>query len=133
MAETIKILLVDDQQDFLETMSFWMNQKGYDVTTVLDSLKGVKLVQEQKFDIVFVDYKMPGLTGLDFIARVREFNKTLSIVMVTSYASDTIIHENQVKDLNISGFFSKMRGFDDLEKVLDIVLRGIRRSKGEKT
>lgn len=133
MSQPLKVLFIDDQPDFLETMSFWMNQKGYDVTTVLDSLKGVKLVQEQKFDIVFVDYKMPGLTGLDFIARVREFNKTLSIVMVTSYASDTIIHENQVKDLNISGFFSKMRGFDDLEKVLDIVLRGIRRSKGEKT
>lgn len=130
MTQKIKLLFIDDQKDFLDTMSF-LSTKGYEVSTALSGQEGIQKVKEGGHDIVFVDFKMPTMDGVETIRKIREFNKTIPIVIVTAHADDVMV--KKIKDLNVNGFFSKMGEFEELEQILEVVIRSIERSKGLKS
>lgn len=127
MPDNIRILFIDDQQDFLDSISFWMKAKGYKVFIAKDARKGIDLVKGGKVDIVFCDYKMPEMDGIQVLTEIRKFNAKIPLVMVTSHADDVMLQE--IKPLNISGFFSKIGPFEELDQVLDVVVRRLRKAK----
>lgn len=130
MSESVRILLIDDQPDFLEPMSFWMKSKGFEVVTATDGEAGIELVREGSVDVVFVDYKMPGMNGLEAIRRIRDLNKTIPVVILTAHADDIDLQRG-TKDLNIFGLFPKMAKFEDLDNILDVISRTVKKNKSE--
>ena len=68
------ILWADDEIDLLKPHILFLEDKGYSITTVVSGNDAVDLIHEQKFDIVFLDENMPGISGLDALVQIKEFS-----------------------------------------------------------
>jgi len=130
MQAKTKVLLVDDEQDFTQPMSSWLTAKGYSVRVANDGEGAIKIVKEDTPDIVFLDLKMPVMDGVEVLRRIREFNKTLPVIVITAYIDDPKAKE--VNSYGISGVFYKGADFMEGLSLIESVLRISERSKNKK-
>ena len=90
---TIKILWVDDEIDLLKPHILFLEKKNYEVTTCQSGTEAIELVEEQNFDVVFLDENMPGLTGLETLSEIKAKRDTLPVIMITKSEEEYIMEE----------------------------------------
>ena len=88
-----KILWADDEIDLLKPHILFLEEKGYDVKTVFSGSDAVDLFQNEAFDIIFLDENMPGITGLETLAKIKEINQNVPVVMITKSEEEYIMEE----------------------------------------
>ena len=89
----IKILWVDDEIDLLKPHILFLESKDYEVVTSQSGTEALEQIEEESFDIVFLDENMPGLTGLETLAEIKEKRENLPIVMITKSEEEYIMEE----------------------------------------
>ena len=77
--ENIKILWADDEIDLLKPHIIFLESKGYHVETTNNGADAIDLVDENNFDIVFLDENMPGISGLEALTQIKSSNPSPSI------------------------------------------------------
>src|SRR4030043_1841873 len=82
-----KIIIIDDEEVVLDSCTQILEGRNYDVFTAPDGMQGLKLVEENKPDIVFIDLKMPGIPGLDVLEQIHNQDKTIVTIVITGYAT----------------------------------------------
>ncbi len=94
MDNRIKILWADDEIDMLKPQLYFLEKKGYEVVTVSNGHDALDVLQEEKdIDVIFLDESMPGLTGLETLARIKADNSTIPVVMITKNEAENIMEE----------------------------------------
>ena len=89
----IRILWVDDEIDLLKPHIIFLEKKGYSITECTNGADAIDLVEEKKFDIVFLDENMPGINGLETLAHIKQKQANLPIVMITKSEEEYIMEE----------------------------------------
>ncbi|MGB0851397.1 MAG: response regulator, partial [Bacteroidia bacterium] len=89
----IKILWADDEIDHLKAHLFFLEERGYDVTTVTNGLDATEKVKEDHFDLVFLDENMPGISGLEALRIIKELESNIPVVMITKSEEDHIMED----------------------------------------
>lgn len=89
----IKILWADDEIDLLKPHIIFLEDKGYEVTTTTSGAEALDLVEEQRFDLVFLDENMPGISGLETLSRIKSKHAALPVVMITKSEEEFIMEE----------------------------------------
>jgi len=89
----ISILWVDDEIDLLKPHILFLEKKNYKVTTCKSGTEAIEIIDKDNFDIVFLDENMPGLTGLETLAEIKEKRATLPVVMITKSEEEYIMEE----------------------------------------
>ena len=85
MAE--RILVVDDEPSMLEFLEIMLSQDGYQVSAASTGEEGVKTYRLTQPDLVLTDVRMPGMSGLDLIREIHNFDPSVPIIAITAYAS----------------------------------------------
>ncbi len=122
MGDKVNILLVDDESTFTEPIAFWMNSKGYDAVVAKGGEEAISIIKEKAPDIIFLDIHMPEMDGVEALEKIRSFNKTVPVIMVTAaYSNEEKI--SKCKELGISGFFAKNYTLEQLIQMIQVTLR----------
>jgi DNA-binding NtrC family response regulator len=82
-----KILLIDDEQDFLTVMSERMEARKMKVSTASSAKEGLEKVAAGSFDAVILDLAMPGMDGIETLKILKEKNPDLAVILLTGHAT----------------------------------------------
>lgn len=92
MQET-NILWADDEIDLLKPHILFLNDKGYKIRTVTNGSDALELFKSDNFDLVFLDENMPGLTGLETLAKIKSINPDVPIVLITKNEEEYLMED----------------------------------------
>lgn len=124
MANTI--LIIDDEVQLCISLSKLLKSKEYDILYTVDPGKVLPLLSENKIDLVITDLKMPEISGIDLIHKIRKVYSTLPIIMVSGYASvDNVVKAMRYGAIN---FFEKPVKFSDILKEIENLLPRVKGS-----
>jgi len=82
-----KILLVDDETEFVSTLAERLNLRGFDVNVATDGESAIQIVEESQPNLIILDLKMPGLGGLEVLKQVKEINPDIKVILLTGHGS----------------------------------------------
>jgi len=88
-----KILWVDDEIALLKPHIIFLNAKGYDVQTAQSGIEALELIQNGRFDIIFLDEQMPGIDGLETLGRIKAIKSNIPVVMITKSEEENIMED----------------------------------------
>ena len=83
----IKVLLVDDEKDFVETLDERLQIRDFNVTTALSGDEALKLVEENDFDVIVLDVQMPGKSGVETLKEIKNLEQLSQVIMLTGHAT----------------------------------------------
>lgn len=105
IAKKKKILVVDDEADILELFKSRIKASGYDVATASNGKEALEKLISEKPDAVLLDVMMPGISGLDVLKKIREYDQNLPVFIITAFSNEERFLA--ASKLNASGFIMK--------------------------
>ena len=109
-----KVLLVDDEEDFLEVMAARMQARGMEVQTCKSAEEALKKIKEENFDAVILDFMMPGMDGIQALKEIKARRPESQIILLTGHA--TIEKSVEAMKLGAADFLEKPADIKTLEE-----------------
>jgi DNA-binding NtrC family response regulator len=114
------ILVVDDEKSQREILEMILSGEGYDVTTASSGEAAMKFVADRKFDLVLTDLKMTGMSGLELLKELTDFDKSIIVLLLTAHGTV----DSAVDALRLGAFDYLQKPYDR-EKLLDTISRAL--------
>lgn len=119
-----KALVIDDDAATLELMKFQLEAEKFKVETAERGEKGIKLVEENDFDIILTDLNLPDLNGIEMVRRFKEISPTTEIIMITGYGS----LEKAIEATKAGAFYYVEKPVE-FEELLVLIEKAVERKK----
>jgi DNA-binding NtrC family response regulator len=112
----IKLLLVDDEVKFLQSIAKRLELKNFDVTTAVTGTEAIASAEKGFFDVAVLDFQMPGMDGAQVLKTLKEKHRYLEIIMLTGHA--TINSAVECTKLGAFKFLEKPYDFEKLAEAI---------------
>lgn len=115
-----KILFIDDEEILVKTMSRLLEKQGYQVYTVKNGVDAQVLIEEEDFDLIISDIRMPGQNGVETVKSIQKFlrNKKgeIPVIFITGFADEKM--ENEAKKLKPIAYLAKPFDAKELVQII---------------
>lgn len=116
MKNTANILIVDDDPGNLTTLEDIIDASGYNTFTACSGTDALKIATKEKIDLILMDFRMPGMTGLEVFHKIKEISLPPKTIFITAYFDEQKL--NSEKDERILGICHKPI---DVKKLIDLI------------
>ncbi len=116
------ILVVDDEKNQREILETILSGEGYDVTTASSGEAAMKFVADRHFDLVLTDLKMTGMSGLDLLKQLTDYDRSIIVILLTAHGSV----DSAVDAMRLGAFEYLQKPYDS-EKLLETVSRALKK------
>lgn len=128
MADAIKVLVVDDEERFRNTLGKLLTAQGMQVSVVGGGAEALELLRSEPHDIVLLDVKMPGMSGQDTLPEIKKIDPDIEVIILTGHASVDIAAEMMAR--GGSDYLLKPYPMDELLGIIHIAYDRRRAAKG---
>ena len=118
-----KVLLVDDEKEFLEIMSERMKDRDMEVTTATSAQQALEIIEKESFDAIILDFQMPGMDGMEALKAIKAKKPEAQIILLTGYA--TVEKSVEAMKIGATDFVEKPAD-------LEVLAEKIKNAKAEK-
>lgn len=115
------ILIVEDEEGIVQFLKQGLEEEGYLVSAANDGKEGLKLFQNDKFDLLLLDWMLPKMTGLELCKTIRQENNKVPIIFLT--AKDTVQETVEGLKSGANDYIKKPFSFDELVERIKVQLR----------
>lgn len=119
-----KVIVVDDEQGIVDSLSIFLKRSGYDFTGLTNPLEAIERVKAEHFDMMILDFMMDPIHGDEVVEEIRKFNKDLYILLLTGH-KDLAPPLETIKRLDIQGYCEKSDKFDQLLLLIESGIKSI--------
>jgi DNA-binding NtrC family response regulator len=112
----ISVLLVDDEKDFVESLAERLQLRDFIVATALNGDDAIKLVEENDFDVIVLDVKMPGKDGVETLKEIKNIEQLSQVIMLTGHATVKTAIEGMK-----SGAFDYLMKPTDTDELIEMI------------
>ncbi len=110
--DLLSVLLVDDEMDFLDTLSKRLKKRNVDASGVKSGEEALDFLNRNSVDVVVLDVKMPGMDGIETLREIKKVNPLVEVIMLTGHASIEVAIEGM--ELGAFDYLMKPIDIDDL-------------------
>ncbi len=110
--DAFKVLFVDDEMDFLETLMKRMKKRGVDVEGVGSGEEALKMLEDKQVDVVVLDVKMPGMDGIETLQEIKKRYPLVEVIMLTGHANVEVAIQGM--ELGAFDYLMKPMAIDEL-------------------
>jgi DNA-binding NtrC family response regulator len=122
--EACRVLVVDDELDFLETLVKRLKRRKVDASGVSSGVEAMQLLEQEHFDVVILDIRMPGMDGLETLREMKRKRPLMEVILLTGHASV----ESGMQGMQLGAFDYVMKPAE-LEDILEKVRQAFERKK----
>lgn len=131
LQKEVRILLIDDDSSIRNMLSIVLGKAGYTVLGVDDGFLALDKLKQESFDLVISDIKMPGISGIELLEKIKSINADIPVIMITAYASTDDAVE--AMKLGAEDYVTKPFNIDELKIIIQksIYKKGIEKENVE--
>ena len=120
--EALRILIVDDEEELVSALEERLNLRGFQAQGVTTGRAALEFLEAEECDVVLLDIKMPGLSGLEVIRRIKDMKPRLQVVLLTGHGSVKSVEDGMA--LGAFDYLMKPVKIDSLVRVLTAAATG---------